>query len=190
MKRSLLLSAALVAASAAGAQQSLVGWDSPAAGAPPLLTLVRAQAAPAPAAAPKAAASCPDGRALEGRAMKLTLFLSGADKPLVLKLAYDSCALEYPRDEPPAPPYTIRRYKSADGASLGVYSGSDRATSTVSLRLADGASSASMIPALTTAALASGQKQDLGEILLVRLTDGGRDGVVIHARGEITSVAN
>jgi len=200
MNRTALLLAFAVAGSAAvaDAQVRRVGWDSPDFGTPSVRDLISTQSVPkaplsqpapklaAPAAA-KAAAACPDGAALAGRAMQLTLKIQGTDKPLVLELAYDHCQLEYPRDEPPAPPYTYRAYKTASGDVLGVYSSSDRPASTLSISLADGSTSASLLPILATAELASDQTLDLGEILLVKLTNEGRDGVVIHAAGSIKS---
>jgi hypothetical protein len=200
MKRSFLLlipALALAAASRPSRAQDL-GWDSVVPGAASPRELIRAQAAPsapAPAAsasgsaaAAPAVSACSDGAELKGRAMEVTLLVKGAAQPLVLKLAYDGCEVEYPRDEPAIPPYARRAYKSADGAVLGVYTGSDRPTSTVSLRLGDGSSAAGLIPPMATAALASGKPIDLGEILLVKTTNGS-DGVVIHAQGSIKSVA-
>jgi hypothetical protein len=199
MNRTALLLALAVAASAglADAQTRRVAWDSPDFGTPSVRDLISAEAAPKmPAAAPapkraapaaaQTSAACPNGAALAGRAMRLTLKIQGADQPLAFDLAYDHCQLEYPRDVPPAPPYTYRAYKTSSGDVLGVYSSSDRPASTVSISLADGSSSASLLPILATADLASGKTLDLGEILLVKLTN-GRDGVVIHASGSIAS---
>ena len=197
MNRTPLLVAFAVAASAgfADAQVRRFDWDSPDLGTPALRELIQSQPAPkAPKSEPsapsvtKAAASCPDGAELAGRAMQLTLNMKGADKPLVFDLAYDACHVEYPRDEPPAPPYTYRAYKSAKGDVLSLYSSSDRATSNVSFHLADGSSSAGGLPIYANADLASGRALDLGNIILVK-TAPGRDGVVINAAGSIKSVA-
>jgi hypothetical protein len=193
MNRSSLLLAFAVAASA-GAARAQVQFDSSGTGAFSIRGLIAAQSAPstpaaasaAPAAAPNSD-SCPDGAALKGREMQVTLDFGGVNKPLVVDFAYDHCQVESPRDEPPVPDYTYRQYKSAKGDVLGVYSSSDRPTSNVSLHLADGRSSASLLPILATRDLASGATLDLGEILLVKATN-ERDGVVTRAAGSIKSV--
>lgn len=135
--------------------------------------------------------ACPDGRELDGRVLEVTLtFKTGTAR--VLKMSPDRCDVQYPRDEPPMPPYTRRGYKSADGAVLAVYTGSDRPTSTLSLRLADDLNlgSASLIPAFRTDTLASGSSIDLGEVLLVGLDKSSGDGKVIPVKMSIRSVAS
>ncbi|HEX4049074.1 MAG TPA: hypothetical protein VH309_14610 [Elusimicrobiota bacterium] len=195
MNRIPVLAAFAVAALAASAsaQARRVGWDSDL-GTPSVRDLIQAEPAPAPpAAAPAApssakAADCPDGKELEGRAMRLTLKIKGKDKPLVLELAYVRCEVEFPRDEPPAPDYTFRSYKTAGGDYLGVYTNRESPTSTLSIHLADGSSSATLIPTLRTADLASGRTLGLGEILLVGRAVGDQEGAVIDAVGAIRSV--
>lgn len=189
----MIRTALVLAFAALSSFAAALGWDSPDFRTPSVRDLISAESAPktpasAPApAAPAKAVSCPDGVELNGRAMQVTLRISGQAAPVVLDLAYARCAEEFPRDEPPAPPYTVRTYKTEKGDSLSVYSSSDRPASTLSLRLADGASSATLMPILATADLASGRTLDLGEVLLVRLTKGGADGVVIHAAASIKS---
>jgi hypothetical protein len=200
MKRTSLLVAFAVAASAglAEAQAHRVNWDAPDMGTPSVRELIQSQPAPkspksapaapaAAAAAAKSAANCPDAAELAGRAIRLTLNIEGADKPLVFDLAYDACHIEYPRDEPPVPPFTYRSYKTSHGDTLGLYSSSDRPTTNVSFHLADGSSSATLLPIYANADLASGRDLDLGSVLLVK-TQPGRDGVVINASGSIKSV--
>jgi hypothetical protein len=194
MNKTSLLLAFAVAALAVGARAQVANWDSPNLAAPCVGEMTSDQPAPAtPAAAPAAQAaqdaaiSCADGAELEARAIQITLAVKGAGKPLVLDLAFAGCTVEYPRDEPPASPYTRRAYKSAKGDVLGVYSSDGKANSSLSLHLADGSSSASLIPIIATADLASGRTLDLGEVLLVKLTHEGRDGVVIHAATSIKS---
>lgn len=195
MKRTALLAALAVAASAAAASAQVrsLGWDSDL-GTPSVRDLISAEPVPAPPAAKPAApataaaADCPDGKELDGRAMRLTLKIKGTDKPLVLDLAYVRCEVEYPRDEPPAPTYTFRSYRSAGGDYLGVYSNRERPTTTLSIHLADGSASATLIPVLKTADLASGRTLDLGEILLVGRAVGDKEGAVIDAEASIASV--
>ena len=148
-KPALLLAFAALAASPAAAQARLLNWDSPSLGTPSVRDLVQGQPAPAtPLAMPRAVASsaadnpapapkCPDAPELDGRAMRVTLDVQGRDTPLSLLLSYAACVVEYPRDEPPAAPYTRRTYLSATGDVLNVYSSSEHPTSTVSLKLAD-----------------------------------------------------
>jgi hypothetical protein len=134
-------------------------------------------------------ASCPDGRELDGRALEATVTFAKTGRVLVLALAPQSCAVEDPRDEPFAPPYTRRAYRSADGAALSVYSDATRPTSTLSLSLADGSHSATLIPPVRTDALASGGYADLGQVLLVKLDARGQNGVVIPVKLAIRSLA-
>jgi hypothetical protein len=131
---------------------------------------------------------CPDGKELDGRSIEATVTFKDTGKSVVLKLSQVSCDVEVSRDEPPASPYTVRAYRSGDGAYLGVYSSADRPTSTISLRLADEASSASMIPAFRTDALASGKDVSLGDVLLVKLDKKGENGVVVPVTLTIRSV--
>ena len=196
MTRTSLLLAFAVAALAGVARAQVDNWDSGCGDHLSAREQVSAQPAPAvPASAPAARAaqaaqgpeaSCADAAELDARAMQVTLDIKGADKPVVLDLAFSGCVVEYPRDEPPAPAYTRRAYKSAKGDVLGVYSSESKTHSSFSLYLADGSSAASLIPIVATADLASGRSLDLGEVLLVKTTN-GRDGVVIHASTSITS---
>jgi hypothetical protein len=131
---------------------------------------------------------CPDGKEIEGLSLEASVTFTKTGKTTLIKLAPRACSLEYPRDEPPASPYTTRSFGSDDGASVTVYSSADRPTSTLSIRLGDDSSSATMIPAFRTDALASGKDVDLGEVLLVRLDKNGQNGVVVPVKLTIRSV--
>ncbi len=131
---------------------------------------------------------CPDGKELDGRSIEATIKFKDTGKTVVLKLSQAACDTVVPREEPDSSPFTRRDYRSDDGAGISVYSSPDRPTSTLSLRLADDASSASMIPAFRTDALASGKDVDLGEVLLVRLDKNGGNGTVVPISLSLRSV--
>lgn len=145
--------------------------------------------APAATPAPVQAAACPDGRELDGRPIMAAVTFLDTGKMVFVKLAPVACEVVHPRDEPPMPDFSRRDYESTDGTALSVYTGPDRPTSTISLRLADDASSATLIPAFNTAELASGRSIDLGEVLLVRLNKARTDGTVVRVKLSIRSVA-
>jgi hypothetical protein len=193
MNKTSLLLAFAVASFAGAAHAQVDNWDSPNLAATCVGEMVTGQSAPStPAAAPaqqadgQRDASCADTPDLDARSMRVTLDAQGDDKPLVLELAFAGCTVEYPRDEPVFPAYTRRTYKTATGDVLNVYS-SEKNNSTFSLYLADGTSSATLINIAATADLISGRPLDMGEILMVKTTN-GTDGVVKRAVGSIKSV--
>jgi hypothetical protein len=195
MNKTSLLLAFAVAAFAGTARAQVVNWDSPNLGATCVGEMTSSQpapetpaSAPAPQAASNHEASCADAAELDARTLQVTLDIQGEDKPLVLDYKFAGCVVEYPRDEPPAPAYTRRSYKTAKGDSLGVYSGA-KGTSVFSIYLANDTSSATEIKTVSNADLLSDRTLDLGDFLMIKHNnrhDGG--GFVLKTKGTIKAV--